>query len=100
MQSSQLPVCGCPLKKNCPTQTLPSVTRSMAGLTRVNCSPVLKGSLSGTGALQLPGKSLPCSVLSFSWLSWSINSGQSQAHDNVGCNLRDTGFLPCACVEG
>lgn len=81
-------------------QTLPSVSQSMAGLTWVNRSPLLKGSLGGSGALQLPGKSLPCSMLSFSWLSWSINSGQRQAHDDVGCNLRDTGFLPCVCMEG
>lgn len=99
VQSSQLPVCGCPLK-NCPTQTLHSVTTSIARLTWVNRSSLLKGSLGGTGALQLPSKSLPCSVLSFSWLSWSINSAQSQAHDDMGCNLWDTGFLPCTCVEG
>lgn len=42
--------------------------------------PPLKGGIGGTPALQLPGKSTPCSVPQFLRLPWSINSEWNQAN--------------------
>lgn len=72
-------------------QPTPSPPIQLPGLDSLGGSsgPPLKGSIGGTPASNCP---YPC--LSFSWLSWSINSGQSQAFGEpcvrVGCHLTDT----------
>lgn len=92
-QSSQLPVGGRPLKKSAPRPPASSLHHSFYGWTHLGDpqAPPLEAS-EEPQLYNFWASHSPTPGLSFSQLLWSINLGQSQAHNKRCVNLRGVGL--------